>query len=145
MLMLAGIAIALYAFYMGLYQPAHNALKKAQNARSIRLHWVAWYNQNHRALDAALKAKKQLNHVHQNSSVAMRLATYRLKPYLEASMQEGDTTTRALHAAPLDAVLLFMQACEQSGQNITQIDLKKNTKPGTTDARITLNNPSSKG
>jgi general secretion pathway protein M len=141
----ATVVMVATLFYIAIWEPLHNSLADETSRHQSQLEILNWM-QNASAEVKALKASgstaRQVNTSQPVSLVIEKSATSSgLKPFITKLESTSDKGARIkIDAASFDQLVLWLNNLQtQYGISVISANLDRHSKPGTINARLTLN------
>ena len=140
----AAVILVITLFYVSVWEPLHQGLDNAQQEYQSNLENLQWMQQA-AAEVRTLKASGSRVHSASNQPVTMVVeqvaSNSAIKPNLsklESANQGGAHVV--LDGAPFDQMVIWLNTLQQNhGISVTSGNIERNAKPGTVNARLSLN------
>ena len=145
LVMAASAVIAATLFYLVIWEPIHNGIEEQTQkylSQTGVLQWMQSAAQEVNLLKASGGARKKANSTQPVTLLVEKsAATAGLQPYLSKLESTSDKGARVtIAAASFDQLLLWLNTLQTSyGITVTSANLDRDDKPGTVNARVTLN------
>ena len=141
----ASVVMVLTLFYIAVWEPLHNSLADETSRHQSQLEILSWM-QNASAEVKALKASgTSVRKPNTNQPVSLLVekssTSSGLKPFITKLESTSDKGARIkIDAASFDQLILWLNNLQtQYGISVTSAKLERHSKPGTVNARLTLN------